>query len=422
MTAVVSDQDVFQQFTNAKSRKQYQRTWSQFVDFCGDFDFEAGQPGEELLSNYFKFLRFDKKMASTSLWTVYSSLNSIFKRKYNTKLQDLPRLTLLIKGFNDDVKTKAAIFDDAVLKEFMLSRKNDSYWLVRQAICIVSFFGGLRYQECMDLVLEKIQRGKDGYVITHKRVKQRSDKLETRFIVPEAGGYADKLACYLFKVNDQLKFFQGRVWFTGTKSDKLKTVPMGKNTVAQVPHDIAALLGLANPSLYTFHSFRRTSATSAADGGSTAAQMTDFFGWKNTSMCHEYVSSSKPAITKMAQTLAAFPENFTMDEPAETPPAYPENFSMDEPEVEVEVAEVPEDSYKNAKEELSEEFLFAMEEDPDMYVAAGLPPPVPVPTSNALDVDATVKAVISSVADMKGANVNIKVVVVSGNSNTTMNF
>ena len=86
------------------------------------------------------------------------------------------------------------------------------------------------------------------------------------------------------------------------------------------------------------------------------------------------------------------------------------------------MAEVPEDSEKNAKEELSEEFMFAMEEDPDMYVAAGLPPPVPVPTSNALDVDATVKAVISSVADMKGANVNIKVVVVSGNSNTTMNF
>ena len=103
---------------------------------------------------------------------------------------------------------------------------------------------------------------------------------------------------------------------------------------------------------------------SAADGGSTAAQMTDFFGWKNPSMCHEYVSSSKPAITKMAQMLAAYPENFNMEDPEV------------EMEVEVEVAEVPEDSYKNAKEELSEEFLFAMEEDPDMYVAAGLPPPL----------------------------------------------
>jgi hypothetical protein len=256
MTAIVSDNDVFQQFTNDKSRKQYQRTWSQFVDFCGDFDFDAGQPGEELLSNYFKFLRLERKMASSSLWTVYSCLNSIFKRKYNAKLQDLPRLTLLIKGFNDDVKQKAAIFDDAVLKEFMLSRRNNAYWLVRQAICIVSFFGGLHYQECMDLELEKIQRS------------------------------------------------------------------------------------------------------------STAAQMTDFFGWKNPSMCHEYVSSSKPAITKMAQTLAA----------------YPENFNMEDPDVELEVeVEVAEDSEKNAKEELCEDFMFAMEEDPEMYVAAGLPPPCAPP-------------------------------------------
>ncbi len=156
------------------------------------------------------------------------------------------------------------------------------------------------------------------------------------------------------------------MWFTGTKSDKLKTVPMGRNTVSQVPHDVAALFGLANPSLYTFHSFRRTSATSAADGGSTAAQMTDFFGWKNPSMCHEYVSSSKPAITKMAQMLAAYPENFNMEDPEV------------EMEVEVEVAEVAEDSEKKAKEELCEDFMFAIEEDPEMYKAA-FPPLCPSP-------------------------------------------
>jgi hypothetical protein len=95
-----------------------------------------------------------------------------------------------------------------------------------------------------------------------------------------------------------------------------------------------------------------------------------------------------------------------------------------EMEVEVEVAEVAEDSEKKAKEELCEDFMFAMEEDPEMYMAAGLPPPppVPLPTSKALDLDATVKAVMSYVGEMKGANVNIEVVVVSGNSNTTMHF
>jgi hypothetical protein len=71
----------------------------------------------------------------------------------------------------------------------------------------------------------------------------------------------------------------------------------------------------------------------------------------------------KPAITKMAQMLAAYPENFNMEDPEV------------EMEDEVEVADVAEDSEKKAKEEVCEDFMFAMEEDPEMYVAAGLPPP-----------------------------------------------
>jgi hypothetical protein len=91
-----------------------------------------------------------------------------------------------------------------------------------------------------------------------------SDKLEGRFLVPDAGGFAAQLDLYLFKVNNQLKTCQGRVWFTGTKSQMLKSLPMGRNMVSKVPHDIATVLSLPDPSLYTFHSFRKTSSASAA--------------------------------------------------------------------------------------------------------------------------------------------------------------
>jgi hypothetical protein len=30
------------------------------VDFCKEFDLEAGQSGEEILTNYFKFLRLER--------------------------------------------------------------------------------------------------------------------------------------------------------------------------------------------------------------------------------------------------------------------------------------------------------------------------------------------------------------------------
>jgi hypothetical protein len=78
---------------------------------------------------------------------------------------------------------------------------------------------------------------------------------------------------------------------------------MGKNMVGKVPHDVATRMGLPNPESYTFHSYRRTSATSATNGGMTPEQMQGFFGWKNSSMCQEYISSSRPAVMYAANML-----------------------------------------------------------------------------------------------------------------------
>jgi hypothetical protein len=195
------------------------------------------------------------------------------------------------------------------------------------------------------------------------------------------------------------------VWHTGTKSELLKNLPMGRNMVSRVPHEIATRLGLPDPNLFTFHSFRRTSATSAADGGSSTAQMTEFFSWKNASMCQEYVSLSKPAIKNMATKLAAHMDKFDMND------------------VEVEVAEESENNQKQERDD----FMFKFEEDPENLRCGRTTPPTPyVPTSNILtskpmDPEAAIKNVMSSVADIKGSNINIKVVVVTGN-NGTMNF
>jgi hypothetical protein len=133
-----------------------------------------------------------------------------------------------------------------------------------------------------------------------------SDKINTKFLVPQEGGFADILAVYLEKVKTQLEIYKGKVWYTGKKSATLASLPIGRNMLFKVPHKIAELLGLPNPSSYTFHSFRRTSAIMAADAGSTSEQMVDFFEWNNSSMCQEYISSSKPAMFVMANRLEGY--------------------------------------------------------------------------------------------------------------------
>ena len=91
----------------------------------------------------------------------------------------------------------------------------------------------------------------------------------------------------------------------------LTTQHMGKNSVFKVPNEIAALLKLPDPSEYTFHSFKRTSATREAVAEATTMQLVDFFGWKNASMSQEYISSSRPAILGMANRLCVTGVNNT---------------------------------------------------------------------------------------------------------------
>ena len=213
---------------------------------------------------------------------------------------------MLVKSFHTDIKDKAPIFEESQMKTFLLDSIETTYWLVRQAILIVSFFGGLCLKECEDLLLEKMVRTGDGFKVTHSRCKQRSNQWESVFLVSEDGEFAARLGIYLEKVHTQLGKFSGWAWWTGTKGDLLKNQPLGRNMLGNVAHDVACRLNLSNPESFTFHTYRRTSATSAANGGMTSEQMLYFYGWKSASMCQEYISTSGPAIKKMAQTLGNF--------------------------------------------------------------------------------------------------------------------
>jgi hypothetical protein len=245
------------------------------------------------------------------------------------------------------------------------------------------------------------------------RSKQRNDKIFTKFVVPQDGGYSDRLAVYIKKLNDELHKFQGRVWFTATHRG-LKKQAMGMNMVGKVPHEVAKYMNLPEGENYTFHSFRRTSATSAADAGSTTEQLVDFFGWKNGSMCQEYISTSKPAILGMASRLGAFDQVFSQDPVVE---------------VDVEIEEAPEADNKiedplevdnNIMKQEMEEFI-VLEEDPEMYAMAGIEPvtmAVPVQCT----VESTIRQAMAALPAVSGNNVNFKILVLNGQNSGHFSF
>ena len=86
MARIVCDEEVFKQFTDEASKKAYKRTWMEFMEFSPNANFEDGPPGEEYLTKYFTHLQNQKNMASSTMWTMFSYINSVMQRKYAVKL------------------------------------------------------------------------------------------------------------------------------------------------------------------------------------------------------------------------------------------------------------------------------------------------------------------------------------------------
>lgn len=150
---ILSDNDAFRSI-KPKSRPIYIKEWTRFTDFHGNIkeEFQVRPPTEKEVTDYFVFLREEQKRASSSLWTIYSQINSVFTGKYGKKLQQYPRITTLIKSYDVDVKTKAAIFSLQEFENFIQDNSlSTPYWMVRKACVILSHFGGLRLKELMEL-------------------------------------------------------------------------------------------------------------------------------------------------------------------------------------------------------------------------------------------------------------------------------
>ena len=314
------------------SRGNYSKQWQLFLDFSKDPNmYEDRMPTEKEMIDYFNHLRLTLNRASSTLWNIYSILNSVIKGKYGKKLQIYTRLTSIIKSYDIDTKKKAKIFTYEEFEKFIETGMDDPYWLVRKVLVIISYFGGLRLTEAMNIKLEKIVCKDDIMTVKHERAKQRSDKKETGFLIP--GKFSKIVEKYMNAIKEEIGKVEGRVFWTG-RGNKFINQPLGKNSVSNVGHDVAVLLNLDSPESYTFHSFRRSSVTRAADNGATAQQLTDFYGWKSASMANEYISTSKSALQTMASKLGCSEKLNVSDNKQEKTSDVPiPNFDLGEPDM-----------------------------------------------------------------------------------------
>ena len=91
------------------SHAKHSKLWREYKDYVHQFgtsiDWEVERPKEEDVLGWVRYLRKDRKAASSSLWTYYSMLNTVVKSKYGFNLKIYVRVATLIKNYQVNLVT-----------------------------------------------------------------------------------------------------------------------------------------------------------------------------------------------------------------------------------------------------------------------------------------------------------------------------
>jgi len=99
-------QEIISHVSPAKSAKRYDNRWKQFQDYANISDCTI--PTEEQILQFFDHLKNDKEYFSSTIWSIYSLINSKTQLVYGMKLQKFPRVTMLPKSFEAGYQRKTA--------------------------------------------------------------------------------------------------------------------------------------------------------------------------------------------------------------------------------------------------------------------------------------------------------------------------
>ncbi len=186
--------------------------------------------------------------------------------------------TTTMATFDSDLeerKVARAFSHEEILQ--LLAKSHDchpSFWLLRKAYVAIDFCGGSRPAEMKSLQIQDCYECPNGdFKITYLPEKEKSVVSKTLAVQKNetlpTHCYASYVKAYLSEIK---KIFEtGPLFWTCMKgaTAKFSAAPMGKHFLAAIDIDVARDLGLPDPESYTGHTFHRSSATHAADQGTS---------------------------------------------------------------------------------------------------------------------------------------------------------
>ena len=268
---------------------RYQEQWKLFVSkkkVKEEYD-------DKKLLEFFKQIR--NKYAPSTLWVIYSCLNSYFIDSFGKDLKQLPRLSKYLKRETHlYVAKQSKVFKPEEIHKVLLHCQQSSSPkdTLMGVIISLMYYGLLRCTDVLRINVQDVSIDRGGKVIVKFDHTRKRVNFGFTFWVPHL--YAPlykKYFCELERSNAKrnTRFLKNYNSKAGTR-----TKQTGKNMVTKSIHHMCLILGISDSEGYTTHCFRRSAATNLADAGVSLVNLKRHGQWKSDSTAERYIANSVP--------------------------------------------------------------------------------------------------------------------------------
>ncbi|KAJ6626763.1 Transcription factor grauzone, partial [Pseudolycoriella hygida] len=250
-----SDDKALGQMMHKKSINRYRQAYEVFKKWQTSY----GSTGYDEKTMMAYFASVEEKYSPNTMWSMYSMIRKTIIWKHNIDISKHSKLLSWLKQKNGGYKsTRSNVFEAEEISRFVVEAPNSSY-LAMKVILAFGIMGIFRGSEVINLTIDNIKDNGDDIIV---RVPSR--KIKTSKVCVVDGEFTNIIREYLKlrppNVPTNRLFLQYR-------DGKCTRQVMGKNTIANVPKEIAKFLELPNIKSYNCHAYRRSGMTIAADAG-----------------------------------------------------------------------------------------------------------------------------------------------------------